>query len=167
MSKSFTYRKPYKLRGTRLLAAIVAFILAEPKRFNMELFTQEVSPNAPDAPACGTVACLAGWADVLTSGYVDTYSNGMNGGVEQRAIEVLQLTKEEANSLFYVHKWPEPFREQFGDVLYVNTPRARVKRAEIAAARVQDFITNKRRKMKRLRDRRYRANRKARLAQAA
>lgn len=47
-----------------LLQDVKRAILAEPKRANMYVFTDYVTPDE-GGPACGTVGCFAGWTALL------------------------------------------------------------------------------------------------------
>lgn len=77
--------------------------------FNMRDFAAPVDAQHKDhtgrAPTCGTVACIAGWtASLATQSPVkpqDRHSIGAEN-IFRTAKDHLNLTKEEADSLFYV-----------------------------------------------------------------
>jgi hypothetical protein len=80
-----------------LLDEIKAVITAEPKRINMDnwLFDPKDVPE-PSRPACGTVACIAGWTCLLVDGVEKTVlASGLIGkpvfsvSVPARAAELL------------------------------------------------------------------------------
>ena len=82
-----------------ILKAVIKAICDEPKRYNQETFLmrEDQTPDAFDVsfPACGTVACVAGWACIVTSG-VPHSSSGILG----RAQALLRLTGETSDGLF-------------------------------------------------------------------
>jgi hypothetical protein len=48
-----------------LLRDVQKAVREEPRRANMGTFTDKVDPEAYNAPACGTVGCVAGWISIL------------------------------------------------------------------------------------------------------
>lgn len=84
--------------NTALLRRIKKHVLEEPKRLDMGCFLmrEEQNKNYYDYPACKTVGCIAGWACVLSK------ENLLSAGeIEARATELLDITQEQANRLFY------------------------------------------------------------------
>ena len=75
---------------------------------------------------CGTAACIAGWAWKLTN---PTEPMPWSGDV---ATEVLGITLDDRNRLFYWQSWPA----QFGGYIDNGTKKS----AKIAAARIEHFI---------------------------
>ena len=143
-------RKP-KL-NVPLLRKIQAHITEIPNRFVMTTSVARGEPgkkisvistfDAPKRyPPCGTVACIAGWANILTNardvadidrankklglpddwGMEETYF----GGVARRWLE---------HPLFWHDRWPEPFRTAF---LRAKTAK---QRAKIASERIEHLI---------------------------
>ena len=91
--------------NVRLLNKVLRHIKAEPKRFNMATFGQVVDPNEPWAPACGTQACIGGWAYLLTlspKSWKRMLNKAEQGDfdIQERATKVLGLTVEEGKCLF-------------------------------------------------------------------
>lgn len=127
--------------NTELLERVKQHILEEPKRFDMHSFVTRVSTHAPEEirPACGTTACIAGWAILLDradrgEAVPRRISSAFYYSVEFRAMELLSLTEKQRRSLFYVSSWPQEFRRTF------NLARTLSERAEIAARRIDRFI---------------------------
>jgi hypothetical protein len=134
--------------NVRLLRKIQQHILEEPRRFVMSAAVIKAStpkewkskkgPFAPDLssvmPPCGTAACIAGWADILTGG------TGSEWYIRHRAAAALGVPDIGSwcgHPLFSENSWPEPFRAQY---LAAKTPK---RRAEIGAARIDHFIKTK------------------------
>lgn len=98
---------------------------------------------------CGTVGCIAGWAMIING---DTKKNGdlkaavyaaCGGDEEARGMELLGLTEEQANRLFYVQNWPEDLEDRYIDVHeeYTSSGRAaREARVRIVQERIKRFI---------------------------
>lgn len=112
-----------------LLRKVQQHISDEPKRFVMSTWRRHGSPGTlvlngdyglPQviAPACGTVACISGWADVLSN-------NGINP---------LKLNEAQQSRLFYVGGWPKRFRDKF------RRSRSPKNRVALANARIDYFI---------------------------
>lgn len=106
------------------LRIIQRHILEEPQRVNMEGWVIKQSENpVPYArlarrgqdPACGTVACIAGWAvELFNEGYSFIWYS-------TRARTLLDLTCKEVNALFYTEGWPYEFKER----LFAHKPGTR------------------------------------------
>ena len=116
--------------NTELLLRVKAHILEEPKRLRMYEWYKEIGPEdlaecPNNYPACGTVACIAGWTCVLAGNY-------RKGKFE--AINLLNITYRQAEELFYVFNWPDPFYNR-----YVNNQDF-TERAKITAEVIDDFI---------------------------
>jgi hypothetical protein len=121
--------------NVELLTRVRDHILAEPKRISMSGFGHTARKPEPGGPACGTVACIAGWAVMLhhedRGATVRLRENskvivdGRGRDIEAEAMKVLGLTSAQAGHLFY----------QF--------PRIRVqtkKYAKVVARIIDDFI---------------------------
>jgi sugar phosphate isomerase/epimerase len=134
------FRRPFKSRGDKLLLQVKRLILEEPRRINMDVPQYVEGANngtmsTTDYPPCGTVGCIAGWADVAAKGGVDiSLRSRMWRGVEVRARKLLNLSKNEADKLFFVHYWPSNFYWRYRQA--VNP----IERAEITAERIDHFI---------------------------
>ena len=126
--------------NVRLLRRIQRHILAEPGRLDMSSWAQDVSSRA-SAPSCGTTACIAGWAVILTEAskrkirnltkqlpyeiVPDNYTFD-----EDAAARLLGFDSENgAPSLFLVAKWPLRIRARYETG---RTPAARAKAASDA-----------------------------------
>jgi hypothetical protein len=87
--------------------------------------------SAPqEFPACGTIACIAGWTVLLsksTAGmaFMDT---------DRRASELLGIDFMVSDKLFSVEGWPEPYR-----IRYVSA-RKQEERAQIVAEVIDNYI---------------------------
>lgn len=139
--KTQTENKP-KL-NVRLLRKIQKHILEEPRRLKMDnavvlkkgserSFMSDFRTTQQLFPACGTAACIAGWAVILSGRMTaekvdcsDPYS------IRREADDVLgaclPIGDWMSNPLFFSGSWPEPFSS---DYRAADTPR---KRAKIAA----------------------------------
>lgn len=138
-------------------------------RLNIELFKKvrnkiKTTPNAYDqgtfgrrskAAPCGTAACIAGWACVL-SGQMDTETLYATSAldpleVQRKAAEVLRLSEEEADILFVgspegesydpeeewdneynVEGWPAPYGQDWYDARRRDKLEARAPRIAVA-----------------------------------
>jgi hypothetical protein len=114
-----------------LLQRVKQHILDEPRRLNMGTWVSTVRKTVPaftgvygrgeaDLPPCGTVACVAGWAVLLSrfNGKPEEYAafirerntlspDGLTSSIGQ---EELGLSPSQMETLFYVGRWPERFR---------------------------------------------------------
>lgn len=123
-------------------------IEAVPERLAMDTSIQQlkndfftlVSGFSPDsflsdglwvkAPACNTIGCFAGWAVFKFSHFLlnndDRFAVGRAahwGDVQTAACEILDLTEDEAMTLFHVEQWPKELQEPY---LRAKTQAARV-----------------------------------------
>lgn len=118
-----------------LLQRVKQHILAEPRRLNMGTWVSTVGKTVPafagvygrdeaDLPPCGTVACVAGWAVLLSrfNGKPEEYAafmrerntlfpDSLTSSIGQ---EELGLSPSQMETLFYVGRWPERFRVAHG-----------------------------------------------------
>lgn len=118
-----------------------------------EAYDQRVFGRSEPLAPCGTAACIAGWAcvlsgvmrldDVQLANPTDTGQTGIIDLVDERAAEALRLTDYESDVLFtsepegdcddydddgndiYAGGWPEPFAEQWREAVS-NDARAQV-----------------------------------------
>jgi hypothetical protein len=86
-----------------LLSEIRALILAEPKRYNQHDVLDYVEPDEADAPACGTVGCVAGWTCVLKVRRLKAKWLEAEISVLDQAQEILGLSDGQAGLLFEGH----------------------------------------------------------------
>lgn len=113
MNKPFTSPRP---RGRDLLLAVREAIIEEPRRLNMRLWraTKVVDASTlheyhAEAPPCGTVGCIAGWA--FTLAYAPSYQARKLRTSDVSEIATDLLTKSGYNykavySLFRPWEWP-------------------------------------------------------------
>lgn len=101
-----------------LLLRVKAHILEEPRRLNMSNWIQNAEAglcvsyefesgeldihtlSKDEVPPCGTVACIAGWACLLSDKKVRNYS------AESTAIRSLNITFGQSEKLFFPYGWP-------------------------------------------------------------
>ena len=97
---------PRRVRSTNpvtILKAVIRAIEEEPRRYNQSLVVERreeeddgYCPRARDYwPSCGTVACVAGWTNLLTGASKDEQES------LSRAEDVLGLTYDEGEQLFH------------------------------------------------------------------
>jgi len=96
-----------KKLNVKLLNRIKKHIIAEPKRYNQNIWGRQVIGE--DAPACGTQGCIAGWAVFLSfpksrwHEFIHKFAPSRAREVyeiSRRARILLGLTRKEADSLF-------------------------------------------------------------------
>ncbi len=103
--------------NTKLLRKVQRFIKAEPRRLNMYDFGYVTDSKA--GPPYGTVACIGGWAVILSDtskksnaqkceAFVNTYQSS-----HSQARKALQLTESQAARLFYLDQWPSYLHEAY------------------------------------------------------
>jgi hypothetical protein len=132
--------------NVKLLKKIKREILKEPLRFNMDFW---IGTNDRTAP-CHTTACIAGWATILDIKRVQPKKSWAEIGtiVEENLTDQdrfcedgaakLGLSPYQTQVLFYERNWPKQFQDNFGGR---ETKRAkRLRRAKLAAARIDHFI---------------------------
>lgn len=130
-----------------LLKRVKRAILKRPGQFEMGSFFADIlsfNNGTKEIPAsrCGTAACIAGWAVHLSEEaktLKDTCraQSNRSDDIEERALDVLQLTPGEGHSLFYHRWWPEKFCLPYDKATSATT------RAKVAAARIDWFIKTK------------------------
>jgi hypothetical protein len=136
------------MMNVELLRKIQAHILAEPKRVWMGTWCMfgELGECVPvhdgvdddgftelleiEMPSCGTVACISGWAALL-SGYTGAYTQADRG-------DLLGIDPQRADRLFYSSSWPEDLRDR----LELAAPQSQ-EYAQIVADRIDVFIKTK------------------------
>lgn len=124
--------------NVKLLRRIQEHITKEPKRLFMAWYITKGEPGAlfagdEDKPAqlppCGTAACIAGWAILLSDKELEAERNGFSS----TAGPLLGI--EDTGSVFLADEWPHPFRERYRKAV------TRKARAKIAVARIEHLIT--------------------------
>jgi hypothetical protein len=138
--------------NVKLLRKVKAYILAEPRRLDMDVVG--VIAQGGDAPPCGTVGCIAGWAGLLALTVVPKNPEARVDRMSWiRGQDALHLTDAQANRLFrepskagdevynmgvaYSASWPARFARR-----YVRASRPAT-RAKITAERIDHFIKTK------------------------
>ncbi len=135
----------------KLLKRIQRAIVKEPRRFVMEY---DIIPD-PIAP-CGTAACIAGHAVMLTkisrtrkswkvlgkklSQTGVSWWDTKKGAMSSLGIDCLQ-----AHRLFHLSGWPDFFRKAYNAAGYADglTAKERCAKAKVAIARIDHFIATK------------------------
>lgn len=118
-----------------LLRKIQEQILDEPKSFIMHTWARTKDADNPEYmdddgkwvefSACGTAACIGGWAGILVDG---KYTDMM------RSAKILELTEMEAVRLFSAGSWPSELYLKF---VHAKTPE---ERACAGSTRIGHFI---------------------------
>ncbi len=132
--------------NVRLLRRIENYIMEEPRRFAMTIFAvkrneveeQEAVPFdwSRTPPPCGTTACIAGTAAIL-SGKTIKEAEKLTTRWYNR---LLGLPRKmggldfSSHPLFWHDCWPDPYCFRYRDA---KTPRAR---AKVACARIEHLI---------------------------
>ena len=127
-----------------LLNKVKAYILEEPKRFNMNWWGKRkghiCDPDGDSIPPCGTVCCIAGTMyllshqenlkDISDSQFYDR----MLFDAEAYASDILETSVNNMHPLFYIENWPEEFR-----IPYLNSYDLKEK-AKITCERIDYYI---------------------------
>lgn len=127
--------------NVKLLRKIQKHILEEPKRFMMGgvIVTAEPGKYYTDygidwrIPKCGTVACIGGWALLLSN----VRTHDLCDAAELLGFDIEDGFSPDASKLFNVGGWPSKFAAKWMDA---KTPRVR---AKIAVARIDHLIATK------------------------
>jgi hypothetical protein len=128
--------------NVRLLRRVQKHIEAEPRRMKMKLWLDRnpFERERSALPPCGTTACIAGWALILSGKHLRREVNYLAQGQK-----ILGLTRDEAGNLFVVENWPENFRRKYNtdseSLLASMVPAKDIrKNARVAVARIEHFI---------------------------
>jgi hypothetical protein len=97
--------------NVELLARVRAHILEDERRIEMSRYARRAYGRT--APPCGTTACIAGWAVILTDGLPKRITDDYYASVKPRAINLLGLSEDEADRLFFVMGWPRAFHDRY------------------------------------------------------
>lgn len=136
--------------NTKLLLEIKDRILEEPRRLSMGdwILTDQSPDDIRPAlmPSCNTVACIAGWAVLLTHSRIsavhipDLAKQISKDWLEEDGATALGLTRQQEKELFFVKNWPLTFKRRY-DVTFDWPPEKRIaERAKITAERIDAFI---------------------------
>lgn len=136
--------------NVELLRKVKEHILDEPQRLDMSMFGQRTEGEM--APPCGTTACIAGWAVILSDPKLFTVDieefDDVLSDAYKTGRELLRITPGQARRLFFVGGWPLTFKEKMRyldmsdyDGTYGTAGLAVLKaRAAVAAERIDYFI---------------------------
>jgi hypothetical protein len=124
--------------NVKLLRKIAKHITDKPRRFVMRTFMYSTDGWGDEFRAddgsmqkfekCGTVACIGGWAVLLTDGVAPT------GEIRARAVEILGIQGMNEDKLFEVTMWPTEFTKRYW------AAKTQRQRAKVAAERIEHFI---------------------------
>jgi hypothetical protein len=98
----------------KLFERIAAVIEQAPEDFDMSSW--EGRRRNEDGEICGTTHCIAGWAIVLSTGqnFLRQWSDYPEK-VSNEAARLLEISEEQADSLFHVFSWPGEFKHNWLD----------------------------------------------------
>lgn len=129
-----------------LLRQIMRLWKAQPKRLRMDEFLRLDVSKEWDAPPCGTVGCIAGWAAVLkekmnlgkgatlATAALAARNTHCNSSMDYPGQKALNLTDKQTDRLFFLGEWPRKYRKAYDDA---NTAKDRVR---ATCARINHFI---------------------------
>lgn len=134
--------------NTKLFEQVMEQIESNPEHFEMQSFfaadtyklcsREAVMKDLISESRCGTTACIAGWAitlhhknNLLSDGFA------ICGPTEDAATGILGINYDEAQRLFYVENWPDPYRREYIDA---EQPEERVR---ISVDRINYFLATK------------------------
>jgi hypothetical protein len=90
-------------------------------------------PIEQSIPACGTVACIAGWTTIVGDNLDPQKAVGFEA--PYRAKELLEIDHEQADRLFYVSNWPEELADAYIEWLEVQ-PDSKLPSKQVADANI-------------------------------
>lgn len=127
-----------------LLRKVQKFLLAEPRRFDMEegIVLSMDAENILENPPCGTACCIAGATYIVASKIKKPERMRVDWcEVKSRAELSLGISDKQAASLFYIPSihstirgWAPEFEKAY---LKAKTP---LQRAKVGVAVIEDFI---------------------------
>lgn len=125
-----------------LWAEIKKAIIAHPDQFEMrDWFTTELRfpmrwVEYQAAGGCGTAACIGGWAIHVAKKRkrLKTTAELVGDDARDDAAELLELSSEEVERVFFRGAWPVEFSEAYARA---RTP---LQRARVAVKRINHFI---------------------------
>jgi hypothetical protein len=128
-----------KKLNVRLLRRIQKHIMAEPKRYDQNVWIKEVDPNVdPYYPPCGTMACIAGWAQILSAQPGSRVIPSHLAASELLGLDVRSSTRLFDSVMDLVDDaWPRKFSKAYS---MAKTARGR---AKVAVRRIDHFIKTK------------------------
>lgn len=132
---------------------VVRRIKGNGERFDMDIPLETIDKGSSGVysrqldefrnPPCKTVGCFGGWTCVLNP--LDTSIKGIRKNadrvasmgwtlVQEEAIRILGITRDEAETLFHTNTWPSPFKEKYNEAKTIKGEQ-RVGLARFAAFR--------------------------------
>jgi hypothetical protein len=112
--------------NVELLQRIKAHILEDPRRVGMSNWIRRRSPRE-GGPSCGTVACIAGWAYILSERQVPPFYT--------QVTRLLGLDSQQGQRLFFELYWPSKFYAQIQ-----TCQQGAAEYAQTVADRIDHFI---------------------------
>lgn len=125
-----------------LLRKIQKHIIQEPRRLDMNVIRHFVDPKGKENPPCGTVGCIAGWANVLSGNYEKfDYYIGLSEAASTLGLDLGQRERLFTEPILYndrdIDGWPEKYA-----VRYLKAKTAN-ERARATSDRIEHFIKTK------------------------
>lgn len=123
------------------LEKAIKFFEDEPLRLNMSEWIHSVRGISFKTPPCGTLACLAGSACLLTIAekgqafYDELFPDFGWTGI---AIKYFDISEEQGNKLFFIVKWPRRYAYAYGLFLFRFN---RSKHSHICNAYKKDMVS--------------------------
>ena len=135
-------------KGARLLRRVARHILAEPLRYDQNSIIEVGEPKTiyrdeRKFPACGTVACIGGWIEILSRKHPNRAKLSLTGLSFKKIAKLLGTGEDNVGALTqYTSRnpsnsdtyWPLEFSEAYGNA---KTP---LQKARIANQRIEHFI---------------------------
>lgn len=135
------------------IRAAVKYLEEEPRRLDMSIFLSRPYSTLLSNPPCGTVSCLAGTGILLEAKLKQQYFHDLvteEGGYQQTAAKIFEISEEASARLFHVDNWPQefvaPYKWLHYDAIYGNIPHPHIQnyiakaKIQILKARVEHFI---------------------------
>lgn len=131
------------------LIEVAKHILIESKRFQMRVFARTYGHAYYDKrqfASCNTAACIGGWLVILDRSKDPSKFQAVVEEIDRkadwdaRASKLLGLSRDQANKLFSVYRWPEQFRYRYSEDDMTDDPAIRQQNAEAAFDRIMYFI---------------------------
>lgn len=129
----------------QLIRQIQRKIKEEPRCLNMVAWISQVGKGTETqalAPDCGTIACLAGWAIILSGRLSEVWDLTIidrDSMYFKLAGDLLGLTPEQSRQVFLLSGWPEAFKQEWSEADGPQDLDCLTKRAEVAYRRL-DFL---------------------------
>lgn len=103
--------------NTNMLERIISVLETDPRCLYMHGWVyrlpHEANVTRRPIPTCGTIGCIAGWAWLLNAPEGIPSENPGGGVVSRGALEILGITKEQGDKLFFIMNWPLEYSERY------------------------------------------------------